>query len=152
MKGTTFNVFLPRSQSEMKPETASLESVPTGKERILLVDDEGPQLQSAVHMLERLGYEVVARTDSLDALDLFQADSNAFDLVITDQTMPKMNGDKLAQSLLSLRPDLPVILCTGFSEIIDEVRAKAIGIRGFVMKPYTVKEMAEEIRNVMDKG
>ena len=150
-KGTTFNVFLPRIQDETRPETVSSESIPTGKERILVVDDEEPQLQSVTHMLEKLGYNVVAKTDSLEALDVFRAESDAFDLVITDQTMPKMTGDKLAKSILSIRPNLPIILCTGFSEIIDADEAKALGIREFVMKPFTVREMAEKVRKVLEK-
>ncbi len=148
-KGTTFNVFLPRIQDETRPETVLLESIPTGKERILVVDDEEPQLQSVTHMLEKLGYNVVAKTDSLEALDVFRAESGAFDLVITDQTMPKMTGEKLAKSILGIRPDIPIILCTGFSEIIDADEAKALGIREFVMKPFTVREMAEKIRKVL---
>jgi CheY-like chemotaxis protein len=152
MKGTTFHVYFPWIQDQMKPESPSFESIPTGNERILLVDDETPQLRSAAHMLERLGYRVVAKTDSLEALAAFHAQCDAFDLVITDQSMPKMTGNRLAQSILRLRPDFPVILCTGYSETIDEAEAKTMGIRGFVMKPYTVKEMAEKIRNVLKKG
>jgi CheY-like chemotaxis protein len=150
-KGTTFNVFLPRIQDETKSETVSLESVPTGRERILVVDDEEPQLQSVTRMLEKLGYNVVGTSDSLEALNVFQADSGAFDLVITDQTMPKMTGEKLAKSILGIRPDIPIILCTGFSEVIDADEAKALGIQEFVMKPFTVKEMAEKIRKVLGK-
>ena len=145
-KGTTFNVFLPRIQDETRPQSVSLKSIPTGRERLLVVDDEEPQLQSVTRMLEKLGYNVVAKTDSLEALDLFQSEPGAFDLVITDQTMPKMTGEKLAKSILGIRPDLPIILCTGFSEIIDADEARALGIREFVMKPFTVREMAEKVR------
>jgi PAS domain S-box-containing protein len=150
-KGTTFNIFLPRIQDEIRAESGSLESIPAGRERILVVDDEEPQLQSVTRMLEKLGYNVVAKTDSLEALDLFQSEPDAFDLVITDQTMPKMTGDKLVRSILSIRPDIPVILCTGFSEVIDADEAKALGIREFVMKPFTVREMAEKIRKGLGK-
>ena len=130
-KGTTFNVFLPRIPGETRPEAGSVESIPTGKERILVVDDEEPQLQSVTRMLEKLGYKIVAKSDSLEALDVFRAESGEFDLVITDQTMPKMTGDKLARSILIIRPDIPVILCTGFSEVIDAEEAKGMGIREF---------------------
>jgi PAS domain S-box-containing protein len=150
-KGTTFNVFLPRIQDETKSETVSLESIPTGRERILVVDDEEPQLQSVTRMLEKLGYNVVGKSDSLEALDVFRARSGAFDLVITDQTMPKMTGEKLAKSILGIRPDIPIILCTGFSETIDADEAKTLGILEFVMKPFTVREMAEKIRKVLGK-
>jgi len=150
-KGTTFNVFLPRVQYEVKSENVSLESIPTGKEKILLIDDEEVQLQSIQHMLERLGYSVIAKRDSGEALNNFRAKPEAFDLVITDQTMPKMTGEKLAESILRIRPDIPIILCTGFSEVVDADKAKAMGIREFVMKPFTVKEMAETIRKVLKK-
>jgi DNA-binding NtrC family response regulator len=102
-------------------------------------------------MLEKLGYNVVGKSDSLEALDVFRAKPDAFDLVITDQTMPKMTGDKLAESILRIRPDLPVILCTGFSEVIDADEAKVLGIREFVMKPFTVREMAEKVRKALGK-
>jgi DNA-binding NtrC family response regulator len=128
-----------------------LKSIPTGKERILVVDDEEPQLQSVTRMLEKLGYNVVGKSDSLEALDVFQAESGKFDLVITDQTMPKMTGEKLVKSILGIRPDIPIILCTGFSEIIDADEAKALGIREFVMKPFTVREMAEKVRKALGK-
>ena len=150
-EGTTFNVFLPRIQDEIKVENGSLKSIPTGKERILVVDDEEPQLQSVTRMLEKLGYNVVGKSDSLEALDVFQAESGKFDLVITDQTMPKMTGEKLVKSILGIRPDIPIILCTGFSEIIDADEAKALGIREFVMKPFTVREMAEKVRKALGK-
>jgi PAS domain S-box-containing protein len=150
-KGSTFNVFFPRVQDEIRPETILAESIPTGNERILLIDDEEAQLQSVRHMLERLGYDVLARPDSEEALDNFQANPEGFDLIITDQAMPKMTGEKLAESVLRIRPDVPVILCTGFSEVIDADKAKAMGVREFVMKPFTVKEMAETIRKVLKK-
>jgi len=150
-KGTTFNVFLPKVQDEMRHETISLKSIPIGRERILFIDDEKIQLQSVQHMLERLGYHVLAIADSLEALDIFQGTPEAFDLIITDQTMPKMTGEKLAESILRIRPDIPVILCTGFSEVVDADKAKAMGIREFVMKPFTIKEMAETIRKVLKK-
>jgi PAS domain S-box-containing protein len=150
-KGTTFNVFLPRIQDETRVENGSMESIPTGRERILVVDDEEPQLQSVTRMLEKLGYNVVAKSDSLEALDVFRAESGEFDLVITDQTMPKMTGEKLARSILSIRPDIPIILCTGFSETIDADEAKSMGIREFAMKPFTVREMAEKVRKALEK-
>jgi PAS domain S-box-containing protein len=150
-KGTSFHVFLPRIQDEVTPESASLESIPTGRESILVVDDEEAQLQSVTRMLERLGYNVVPKTDSLEALDVFQSKPDAFDLVITDQTMPKMTGDILARSILSIRPDMPIILCTGFSEVIDADEAKDLSIREFVMKPFTIREMAVKVREALEK-
>jgi DNA-binding NtrC family response regulator len=116
-----------------------------------LVDDEEVQVQSVRNMLERLGYSVVAKTDSREVLALFQQDPRAFDLVITDQTMPGMTGGKLAEELLRIRPGLPIILCTGFSEVVDADRAQALGVRQFLMKPFSLREMAETIRRALEK-
>lgn len=103
-------------------------------------------------MLERLGYTVVGKTSALDALKLFRAQPAAFDLVITDQTMPQMVGHELAQELLRIRPDVPVILCTGFSETLDDEQVQAAGIRALVMKPFTATEIAEKIRRALEKN
>ncbi|MBW2002275.1 MAG: PAS domain S-box protein, partial [Deltaproteobacteria bacterium] len=144
-KGSTFNVFLPRIESveaEEKPEIRR-ERMPTGKERILFVDDEPAIVDIAKEMLEHLGYKVEARTSPIEALAAFKALSDKFDLIISDMTMPKMTGDELAKELMGVRPDIPIILCTGFSEYITEEKAKAMGIRKFVMKPLIMREMAE---------
>ena len=106
----------------------------------------------AREMLESLGYHVTSRTSSVEALEAFRSKPDAFDLVITDMTMPNMTGAELAPRLLKIRPNIPIILCTGFSELIDEARAKAIGIRQYVMKPILKKEMAEAIRKVLEKS
>ena len=101
-------------------------------------------------MLEHLGYKVEVRTSPIEALAAFKALSDKFDLIISDMTMPKMTGDELAKELMAIRPDIPIILCTGFSEHINEEKAKAIGIRKLVMKPFIMREMAEAIRQVLD--
>jgi CheY-like chemotaxis protein len=101
-------------------------------------------------MLERLGYSVVAKTSSLEALEAFKAQPDQFALVITDQTMPYMTGADLAKELMRIRPDIPVILCTGFSEVINAEEAKTLGIREFVMKPFATREIAEITRHVLD--
>ena len=103
-------------------------------------------------LLESLGYEVTTRISSIDALDLFKARPETFDLVITDMTMPNMTGDELAKNLMAIRPDIPVILCTGFSARITEEKAKIMGIRGLVSKPILKRDLAEIIRRVLDKG
>jgi signal transduction histidine kinase len=149
--GTTVHVFLPRIQGEVQSKVASLGPIPTGKERILLVDDEEIQVRSLQNMLERLGYRVIGKTDPREVLEIFKAQPDAFDLLITDQTMPHLTGGKLAQELLGIRPDLPIILCTGFSEVIHEEDAKALGIREFAMKPLTVRDMADRIRRALGK-
>ncbi len=102
-------------------------------------------------MLDHLGYKVVARTSSIETLEVFRNYPEGFDLVITDMTMPKMTGDELARELLKIRPDMPIILCTGFSEKIDEEKAKEVGIREFVIKPIVMREIAKTIRDVLDK-
>jgi len=102
-------------------------------------------------MLESLGYKVTARTSSIEALEAFRNKSDSFDLVITDMTMPNMTGKDLAKELMSIRSNIPIILCTGFSEQIDEHKAKAIGIRAFVMKPIVMGEIANLIRQVLDE-
>jgi CheY-like chemotaxis protein len=102
-------------------------------------------------MLERLGYQVAARTSSIEALEAFRSNSDKYDLVITDYTMPNMTGIELTKELLKLRPTIPIILCTGFSEQINEETAKEKGIQAFIMKPIVMHEMANSIRNVLDK-
>jgi CheY-like chemotaxis protein len=117
-----------------------------------LIDDEEIQIRSVQPMLKRLGYRVIAKTDAIEALDIFRLQPNEFDLVITDQTMPHMMGRELAEELLRIRPDIPIILCTGFSEVIHEEEAKAMGIREFIMKPFSLNEMAGIIRKSLERN
>jgi PAS domain S-box-containing protein len=151
-KGSTFNVFLPMIKEELKTETAPSETITMGKERILLIDDEEIQIRSVQPMLERLGYKVIGKTDALEALGVFKEQPDGFDLVITDQTMPHLTGRQLAEELLRIRPDIPIILCTGFSEVIHEEEAKAMGIREFIMKPFSMNEMAGIIRKSLGRN
>jgi signal transduction histidine kinase len=151
-KGTTVHVFFPRIQGEVEPKVVSSGPIPAGKERILLVDDEEIQVRSVQNMLDRLGYRVIGKTDSRQALEVFRAQPDSFDLVITDQTMPHLLGQDLAREILSIRPDLPIILCTGFSELIHEEEAKAAGIRDFAMKPLTLRDMAVRIRRALKES
>ena len=102
--------------------------------------------------LESLGYDVVARSSSIEALELFKKKKDRFDLVITDMTMPNMTGEKLAEKLMQIRPDIPVILCTGFSSMIDEQKALDMGIRAFISKPILKREIVEAIRKVLDES
>ncbi len=143
-KGTTFDIYLPRTDNKKVAwEADRLEPLPLGKlERILFVDDEAAIAEIGQRMLEHLGYEVVVKTGSMEALELFRTQPEGFDLVITDMTMPNMSGDKLAKEILRIRPDLPIILCTGFSESISEEKAKALGVREFALKPLVMKDLA----------
>jgi PAS domain S-box-containing protein len=149
-KGSTFHVWLPRIEANTAQAamTAS-EHLPKGNERILLADDEKLIVDMMQQMLESLGYQVTARTGSKEILELFRDRSQAYDLVITDMTMPNMTGLELSKELMGIRRDIPIILCTGFSETISEEIAKSFGIRGYLMKPVVMKELAETIRNCL---
>ncbi len=149
-KGTTFNVYLPQIKRKITVEGPAMAPPPTGTERILFVDDEPGLVESWVIILERLGYKVSSRKSSLEALEAFRAAPEAFDLVITDQTMPQMSGAELARKMLTIRPDLPIILCSGFSETITPEEARAMGIRRFLMKPILMGEIATAIRKVLE--
>jgi CheY-like chemotaxis protein len=120
-----------------------------GKERILIVDDEEQIVRMSQQILERLGYHVTVRTSSIETLEAFRAAPDRFDLVITDMTMPNMTGVQLTQKLIEIRSDIPVIICTGFSEKISEHKASTMGIRGYVMKPVIRSELAKKIREVL---
>jgi PAS domain S-box-containing protein len=149
-KGTLFNVLLPRTQAAGPDEPPRSKAIPRGTERILLVDDEKPLVEIATAMLRRLGYEITPVNGSMEALEIFRARSDDFHMVITDQTMPHMTGDTLAQEILRIHPDMPIILCTGFSELVTEERAKEIGIRELVLKPFVMHELAATVRKVLD--
>ena len=151
-KGTTFHVYLPIILEEERAEKQSLEPLPTGSERILFIDDEEILVEIGSQLLEQLGYEVVPQKSSTEALALFRSEPDRFDLVITDMTMPKMTGDKLALELMKIRPDIPIVLCTGHSKLISEKKAKEMGIRAFIGKPITKRAMAETVRKVLDAG
>jgi PAS domain S-box-containing protein len=151
-KGTTFNIFFPRVPADEVRSEAAVESLPKGMGRILLVDDEDAQVQSIRSMLKRLGYHVVAKTDPEEALKAVLKDPAHFDLVITDQIMPRLTGDQLAERILRARPGLPIILCTGFSEKVDANGAHDMGVCEFLMKPFSIREMAAAINRALKKG
>lgn len=151
-KGATFNVYLPVFIDETMIAVDSEKSLPEGSERILLVDDELPVVETGKHVLETLGYDVTTRTSSVEALELFKVKPDSFDLVITDMTMPNMTGDKLAKELLNIRPDIPIIICTGYSSLINKEKAQDMGIRAYIMKPMLTHEIAKTIRNVLSNN
>lgn len=149
---TAYEILLPRVREEaaaFRDESAELAG---GNERILLVDDEPQVVRVVAQMLGRRGYQVTPAAGSLAALDLFRSAPHLFDLVITDHNMPEMTGADLAGALLEIRPDIPIILGTGFSEEINEETAKAGGISAFVLKPFDVREFAATVRRVLDSG
>ncbi len=150
-KGAEFKVYLPIIKKQ--PDIAKIESespIQKGTERILLVDDQNIIVEIERQMLERLGYHITARTSSIEALEAFRANPDKFDLIITDMTMPNMTGDKLAAELINIRSDIPIILCTGFSEVMTKEKAEHLGIKGFLMKPIILKDLSSTIRKVLD--
>jgi len=151
-KGTVFEIFLPEIESAIgKGEPIEELEMPVGHESILFIDDEPALDEIAKNILEGLGYRVTTTARSNEALGLFTAYPDRFDLVVTDMTMPDITGDKLAKKLLSIRKDIPIILCTGYSEHITEEKARKIGIREMLMKPLEIKELAHTIRKVLDQ-
>ncbi|WP_051012324.1 response regulator [Desulfobacula toluolica] len=152
-KGTQFYVYLPIFKKFYKEQPVQNNSpIKKGNEKILLVDDEKDIVTMEKQMLERLGYQVVSRTNSIEALEIFRADPDKFDMVITDMAMPNMPGDKLSAQLIKINPDIPILLCTGFSEAISKEKAAALGIKGFLMKPIVMKDFADKIREVLKKN
>ena len=149
-KGSTFHVYFPVVENETLPEIKKPEDLPGGKERILFIDDEKFLSEMGKDMLERLGYHVTVRYNSIEALTTFQNAPNEFDLIITDQTMPGMTGSDLSRRMMQIRPDIPIILCTGYSNLIDEDSAKDLGIKEFALKPITKEVIAELIRKVFN--
>ena len=152
-QGTRVLIYLPVVGNQAAAEPGEQgRPIRGGSERILLIDDEPSILKMEQQMLERLGYTVTVRTGSLEALETFRSDPEAFDLVVTDMTMPNMTGIQLAAELKMLRPELPIVLCTGFNNLVNDEKCRANGIQGFVMKPVIMKELASTIREVLDNG
>jgi PAS domain S-box-containing protein len=151
-KGTTFHVFLPLLEDAIEKNAKISRKYPTGTERILLVDDEEPIARMMQTMLERLGYQVTTRTSSLDALDTFRVSPSRFDMVISDRGMPNMTGEQLAGELLLIKPDIPIIICTGFSDENAEQHARSIGVKGFLKKPVSTGDLAEMVRKLIDEA
>ena len=150
-KGAEFNVYFPIKKSSFEKQIIQIhEPIQGGTERVLLVDDEETIVTIEKLMLERLGYQVTARTSSIEALEAFRADPNKFDIIITDMAMPNMPGEKFAVELLKIRPDIPILLCTGFSETMSEEAAAPLGIKGFLLKPIVMKDFSRKIREVLN--
>ena len=149
-KGTCFHVYLPVIAEAALSEKKQEDLIEFGNEHILFIDDEKIIADMGKSMLESLGYQVTTRTSSLEALTTFQNQPEVFDLVITDQTMPEMTGSDLARRMLQIRPETPIILCTGYSSQISEEQAKSFGVKGFAIKPIAKNDIAVLIRDVLD--
>ena len=152
-QGTKFIISLPRIELPAKREEPafSLEKLPAGNERILFVDDEEFIVSIYDNFLKHLGYQVVSTTSSDEALSLFKKDATGFDLVITDMTMPKLTGEELSRQMIDLRPDTPIIMCTGYSNQLSKEEAQSIGIRRYLMKPLVIDQLAHAVREVLDQ-
>jgi PAS domain S-box-containing protein len=148
-KGATFHVYLPTIKRKLTADEEIATPLPMGCEHILLVDDEQPLVEIGKQMLERLGYSVDMRTSSIEALELFRANPDRFDLVITDIVMPNLSGDRLAQKIIEIRNDMPLVLCTGYSEKFTRQNASEMGIRSFLMKPLVMKDLADTVRRAL---
>ncbi|MBU0988148.1 MAG: response regulator, partial [Proteobacteria bacterium] len=150
--GAVFTLYFPLITRLEEAQALELAPIKGGTERILLVDDEQFFVDLGAKILTNLGYDVITATESLTALEIFISQPDRFDLVITDQTMPKMTGLELSRKLHAVRPNLPVIICTGFSEIINGKTAKQIGVSHILYKPATRRDMALAVKKVFDNG
>lgn len=150
-KGTSFHIFLPKAEAMFEYEKHENSFIPGGKERVLFIDDEESLVNIATELLQSMGYEVVARTNSIEALNAFKAKPDWFDIVITDCAMPNLTGAELVKKIMGIRPDIPVIMCTGFSDLISEQKAKAMGIKEFLLKPIIAPDLAQSIRRALGK-
>ena len=150
-KGSKIEVYLPTIPTPVCDGDGDQGPIPLGKETILFVDDEETIVWLGKELLEQLGYTVEVQTNSVEALNIFRNDPQRFDLVITDQTMPGLTGEALSRELLRIRPELPIILCTGFSHIMTAEKAKALGIQAYLMKPLAIRDLASIVRHVLDK-
>ncbi len=148
--GTTFHVFLPAAASCPENAASPVNPLPTGNEFILFVDDEKTLTDLGRDLLERLGYRVETRTSAIDAIEAFRINSDKYDLVISDVTMPKITGDEIARQMKTIRPDIPIILCGGFSDRIHTKTVEDIGISAVLMKPVIYADLARTIRQVLE--
>ena len=149
-RGATFEVYLPQVDMPVEEDSTPPTAATGGTRRILFVDDELAVAQVGQEMLQALGYVVMASTNPLEALEVFRAAPQRFDVVITDQTMPAMTGDKLVFELRRIRPDIAIILCTGYSHILAEEQARAIGVDAYLLKPLLAADYDRVIHQVLD--
>lgn len=148
-KGTTVEVFFPLIETQADIKTAQKKTLPASTERVLLIDDEPSILKMLTQMINRYGYEVTGSSASVEALELFRRQPHGFDLVITDMSLPHMPGDRLAREMMRIRPDIPVILCTGHNERMNEKKALNLGIKAFITKPFLKNNIVQTIQDVL---
>jgi signal transduction histidine kinase/ActR/RegA family two-component response regulator len=151
-EGTEFKIYIPTTNQRLDSKPYEKEESPGGTEKILFIDDEAPIAKMGSQMLSRLGYDVTTRISGIDALELFREHPDRFDLVITDMTMPNITGTILSKELLKLNPDIPIILCTGYSKSITEETAQKLGIKAFGFKPFIQADLAKTVREVLDEA
>ena len=147
-QGTTFTILLPRLDVVLPDQSPKAPDWPQGRGKVLFVDDEEVLARWGEQVLMHLGYSVVAKTNPHEAIELFRRQPNQFDIVVTDQTMPTMSGEAFAKMLLDIRPDIAIVLCTGFSHIMSEEKAKQLGLKGFLMKPVNGADLAKTLQEV----
>ena len=150
-KGTLFEIYFPALEKTAEEEKEPEGEIKGGSERVLFVDDEESMVNLNRQRLERLGYQVKSTTKPEEALEWFRADPDQFDVLITDMTMPRMTGDRLAKEVLEIRPHMPVIICTGYSERMSAKKAEALGARKYIEKPIDLRNLASAIREVLDQ-
>jgi nitrogen-specific signal transduction histidine kinase/ActR/RegA family two-component response regulator len=150
-KGTLFEIYFPALVKTVEEEKAPNGEIKTGSERILFVDDEESMVNLNRQRLERLGYQVKSTTKPVEALEWFKADPDQFDVIVTDMTMPRLTGDRLAAEVLKIRPHMPVIICSGYSERMSEKKAAALGVRKYIEKPIDAQNLASALREVLDQ-
>jgi len=148
-EGTRFAIYLPQMNTSAVQPAGPEPPLPSGKGRVLFVGDEETVALAMQLLLESLGYDVLVHTASRDALEAFRTAPHRFDVVITDQTMPRMTGEDLVHALRQMRPDIPIILCTGFSHVMDAKKAQALGNVTFLMKPVDERELAATLQQVL---
>ena len=150
-EGTVFEIYFPALEKTAVEEKEPEGKIRVGSERVLFVDDEESIVNLNRRRLERLGYDVRSTTKPVEALEWFKTDPDQFDVVITDMTMPRMTGDRLAAEVLKIRPHMPVIICTGYSERMSAKKAEALGVRKYIEKPIDLRNLASSIREVLDE-
>jgi two-component system cell cycle sensor histidine kinase/response regulator CckA len=151
-KGTTFDILIPALESAVTADLVLEKPIPMGSESILFVDDETMIVDVGKSMLESLGYRVVAKSSPIEALETFCNNPESFDLVVTDMIMPKMTGLDLAEKIIRIRPNIPIIMCTGFGVTISEEKGIRYGVRDIIFKPILRRDMAAAIRKALDES